>query len=416
MVTAMQCAVWGRRAIVLGLFLWAAVLSVPARESGPQPALRIPVEPLGYRPPGKIYLLARYSSCSLDFLDATHLLFTFRQPRLLARSQGSNGLDQFIHATVLELPTGKVVDEQQWMLHDRQRYLWPLAGSQAMLRIGDRLYSTDAKLDLKMMISSPTRLRLVETSPDGKMLTFEADEEKHTPEEHARLAQHAEEVGADPPDEDVRVRMVRLDELQLKLNARADHAGYLPATPDGFLSQEQPKPDHWNIRFHPFEKPEPTGGDMVAQIESTCAPDERVLSDQSVLVMSCPPRRMDRFVAAYTLKGQKLWDGRWQSSFAWPSFGMARTGASVAISWLAVGHPVNASDAFDDIDVQAQVLSVLDSRTGGLRLALPIDPIMSAGGNFALSPDGNRLAVLNHGAIEVYDLPQSNPPADRATK
>ena len=390
---------------MLGLFLSLALLPMAARESGSQPALRIPVGPLGYRPPGKLYLLARFSSGSLDFLDDTHVLFTFRQPRLLSRAAGSNGLDQFIHAMVLELPTGRVVDEQQWTLHDRARYMWPLAGGKAMLRIGDRLYSTDETLDLKMMINSPTPLRDVEISPDGKMLITEADLEKHTPEEHARLVQHAQEVGADPPDEDVRVSMVRLDQQQLKLNAHADHAGNVPATPDGFFSNEQPQPDHWAVRFHPFEKPEPTGGDVVAEIDSTCAPDEEVLSDQSVLVMSCPPRRMDRFVAAYSLKGQKLWDGRWQSNFAWPSFGMARSGASVAISWLAVGHPVGALDAFSDLDVQAQVLDVLDSRSGGLRLAIPVDPIMSAGGNFALSADGNRLAVLNRGAIEIYNLP-----------
>jgi hypothetical protein len=42
---------------------------------------------------------------------------------------------------------------------------------------------------------------------------------------------------------------------------------------------------------------------------------------------------------------------------------------------------------------------------------LLLKPIVSAGGNFALSSDGNRLAVLNRGAIEVYDLPAPAPPA-----
>jgi hypothetical protein len=31
-------------------------------------------------------------------------------------------------------------------------------------------------------------------------------------------------------------------------------------------------------------------------------------------------------------------------------------------------------------------------------------PIYSAGQNFALSPHGNRLAVLHNGAIEIYSL------------
>jgi hypothetical protein len=89
----------------------------------------------------------------------------------------------------------------------------------------------------------------------------------------------------------------------------------------------------------------------------------------------------------------------------------------VAISWIAVNHPVSAAAPINDEDVQNQVLSVLDSQTGSLRLAVLLKPIVSAGGNFALSADGNRLAVLNHGEIEVYDLPAPAPsPSERAAK
>ena len=158
-------------------------------------------------------------------------------------------------------------------------------------------------------------------------------------------------------------------------------------------------------------------GDIIAQINSACEPSEKVLNQQSVLVLSCRPGHDDRFVAAYSLKSQKLWDGRWQSNFTWPSFRMAQDGASVAISWLAINHPVSAKDTINDNEVQSQVLSVLDSRSGSLRIALLLKPVVSAGGNFALSADGNRLAVLNHGEIEVYDLPPpAPPPTERASK
>jgi len=60
----------------------------------------------------------------------------------------------------------------------------------------------------------------------------------------------------------------------------------------------------------------------------------------------------------------------------------------------------------------------LDSHSGSLRFALLLKPIVSAGGNFALSADGSRLAVLNRGAVEVYDLPAPAPPpsSQRAAK
>ncbi len=418
----MQCraqfaARWQQACLaVLLLCLVTGTAQARDHESGPQPTLRIPVEPLGYRPPGKLYLLARFSSGSLDFLDATHLLLTFREPRLLLREQGSDGMEQVIHAAVLELPTGRLVAEDQWLLHDRARYLWRLRNNEVMLRIGSRLFEVDSSLHLKPLLTSSTALEEVETSPDGNLLVVESELEKHTPEEHTRLAKKAADSGSGPPHEDVQIRMIRLDQRKVMLNAHADLAGELPATVDGFFTQERLKDDVWNIRFHPYEKPEPTGGDVVAKIDSACEPSEKVLNQQSVLVLSCPHGHGDRFVSAYSLHSEKLWDGRWQSNFTWPAFRMAQDGQSVAISWLALNHPVSAIDPINDDEVQNQVLSVLDSRTGSLRLALLLRPIVSAGGNFALSADGNRLAVLNHGAVEVYDLPAPAPPTERAAK
>ncbi|HEY3989466.1 MAG TPA: hypothetical protein VGM02_09230 [Acidobacteriaceae bacterium] len=415
----MQLATRWRQACLVALLLCLVGGTAVAREheSGPQPAVRIPVEPLGYRPPGKLYLLARYSSSSLDFLDPNHLLLTFRRPRLLLRQQGSDGLDQVIQADVLELPSGKVVAEDQWLLHDRGRYLWRLGNDRVLLRIGARLYEADSQLHLQPLYQSPTELEEVEPSPDGRLLVLESELEKHTPEEHARLLKEAALTGSGPPAEDVQIRMMRLDQARLMLNARADAAGDLPATVNGFFTQERPKEDVWNVRFHPYEKAEPTGGDIVTKVDSTCEPSEKVLNEDSVLVLSCPHGHDDRFVSVYSLKGQKLWDGRWQSNFTWPAFRVAQDGGSVAISWLAVNHVVSAHEPIDDDDVQNQVLSVLDSHTGSLRLAVLLKPIVSAGGNFALSADGNRLAVMNRGEVEVYNLPPPvPPPTERAAK
>ena len=327
-------------------------------------------------------------------------------------------MDQAIQAEVLELPTGKVVAEDQWLMHDRDRYLWRLADNKILLRIGSYLYETDNELHLKPLYKSPTDLKAVEISPNGRLLVVQSELEKHTPAEHERLTKRAALVGDRPPAEDVQIRMVRLDERKLMLSARADVAGELPATVEGFFTQQKVGEDSWNVWFKRYDEPQSAGkGVNVAQFESSCEPSAKVLNEQTVLILSCRPGHDDRFVAAYSLDRHKLWDGRWQSNFTWPAFRVSQNGTSVAISWLAVNHSVSATAAINDEDVQNQVLSVLDSRTGGLRLALLLKPIVSAGGNFALSADGNRLAVLNQGAIEIYDLPPPPPPAtERAAK
>jgi hypothetical protein len=421
----MQCrarfaARW-RQAILLALVLCLGMTPVLAREhdSGPQPVARIPVQPLGYRAPGKLYLLARYSSSSLEFLDPTHVLLTFREPHLLVRQQHSDGLDQVVQADVLELPTGKIVAQDEWLLHDRGRYLWKLGDNKVLLRIGSRLFEVDNKLHLKRLYQSPTELEEVQTSPDGKLLVVENELERHTQEEHDRLVRQAALRGGNPPAEDVQVQMMRLDQPKLMLSAHADAAGDVPTSADGFFMQKQRKENVWELDFRPYEKAAAdSDGVPVAEIESTCDPTEKVLNSDSVLVLSCPPGHNDRYVAVYSLNQQKLWDGRWQPNFTWPAFRVSQNGASVAISWLAVSRPVSAREPIDDDEVQNQVLSVLDSHSGNLRFALLLKPIVSAGGNFALSADGSRLAVLNRGAVEVYDLPAPAPPpsSQRAAK
>jgi hypothetical protein len=44
-------------------------------------------------------------------------------------------------------------------------------------------------------------------------------------------------------------------------------------------------------------------------------------------------------------------------------------------------------------------------------LRAPANPVLDGGGNVAFSPSGKRLAVVNAGSIEVYDLTRAATPA-----
>jgi hypothetical protein len=68
-------------------------------------------------------------------------------------------------------------------------------------------------------------------------------------------------------------------------------------------------------------------------------------------------------------------------------------------------------DPIDETNIVNQMVGVFDTQTGQLRLVKNATPILSAGQNYALSPDGLRFAVLRDGAIEVYDLPPATAPA-----
>ncbi len=62
-------------------------------------------------------------------------------------------------------------------------------------------------------------------------------------------------------------------------------------------------------------------------------------------------------------------------------------------------------------------VQVFDVATGKVALTGPTSPVLDGGGGFALSLSGKRFAVLNEGAIQVYELPAPPPlPEDEAPK
>jgi hypothetical protein len=61
--------------------------------------------------------------------------------------------------------------------------------------------------------------------------------------------------------------------------------------------------------------------------------------------------------------------------------------------------------------VKGQVVRVFDAATGKVIFETPVAPILDGGGNVALSPAG-RLALLNNGSIQVFDLPSPPPPSN----
>ena len=188
------------------IVLWLAgvPLLASSHDKQPRPAEppeeRIPVAPLGYRPPGPLYMLSGKAFTSLDFIDTHHLLFTFHQPRLMRReaNPGRFDNDQVIQAVTLALPDGTVQASAEWRMHDRSRYLWPLGGGRFLVRQRNTLSLTDASLKLHPYIDVATPVLQTEVSPDGRILLVEHQYERHTPEEHSRLEAQARQCGERP--------------------------------------------------------------------------------------------------------------------------------------------------------------------------------------------------------------------------
>ena len=398
---------------VIPLVFW--LVAVPLSGSshskepaGPGPEETIPVGPLGYRPPGLLYMLSGRAFSTLDFIDAHHLLFTFHQPRLMRREEhpGRSDNDQIIRAVVLSAPDGAVLESAEWRMHDRSRYLWALAGGRFLVRQRNTYLLTDASLKLREYIEVPTPVLETEVSPDGRILAIEHEYEKHTAEQHSKLEAQSVQYGEPPPAEDTQITLIDVASRAVLAALRTETPIHVPITTTGYVGVGRGKSeDEFLVRFMPF-----TGeATVLGKVASTCTPHENFLNQRAIVIESCGPKTADVFLDAWTVDGKKLWNGHREGHFVWPTFAYARTGERFAVSLLHIAHTIDLADSLNDEDVKEQVVQVFDSATGALLMSTTASPILTAGQNFALSEDGERLAVLREGAIEIYKVPA--PPA-----
>lgn len=401
---------WMLLALLLALGsapVWASSHKSKA-EAAPAPVARIPVAPLGFLAPNPSYLNSRLSWVSLDFIDDSHLLFTFHQDGLLRRIPGEPATDndQEIHADVLDIATGKVLNQAHWRMHDRGRYLWPLRDGKFLIRIRNSLFFTDRSLVLKPYLKFDSNLQVVELSPDCNLLLIEV-QKKLPPAKNAKNAPPSL-LSATGVATRTRTELFLLRPGAHTALANGETSGpvEVPLVENGYLGVKQGlSPNEWVIDEKPVSKPhEPEI--VVGKVKSPCPPKVEPLGGDVVLVETCMRNgQSGKPVQALRLSGGVLWRDLWQSKYIWPELAFDQNGSRFAYESLEMDREIGVMDAFGESDVVAQVVGVFDTVTDKTLLVVDASPVLSAGQNFALSPDGKRFAVLRNGAIEVYDLP-----------
>jgi hypothetical protein len=131
------------------------------------------------------------------------------------------------------------------------------------------------------------------------------------------------------------------------------------------------------------------------------------------LITGCYLGGDDHLIAAVSNDGQQLWQTRWENKYVWGWFTSAENGSRFAYESLQVNRPISTFDSLYPDDIQAQLAGVYDTESGKLVMVKSASPVLTAGQNVALSPDGMRFAILRDGAVEIYDLPSVEKPATK---
>jgi hypothetical protein len=391
-------------------------------ESSQKPVARIPVEELGFLPPGQIYALMRVSYATLDFLDPQHLLFTFHKTKLLSRLPDSDpdDDDQLIHAVVLEVATGKVLAQSEWRMHDRDRYLWPLGPGLFLVRMRNQLYVVDKGLSLTPYLEFPGKIKSIQVGLGGEFLLTESQEQRVNLHIASLPGSPSQDQDQDQPDrtntdssgQDLVLRIIKTDVKKQVAMARTRALPYVPLMRDGYLYALRGREDHWNLGLQNLRSGVKS---QIGDLESTCAPMIYPLNDKNFMAVVCPDSARDHVGRGLNLEGKRLWERHWSRRRIWPSLVASDNGSRFAYETMVMDHEIGIIAAADAESVIGQVVEVYDSASGRLRFVAPVNPILDAGQNFALTADGKRIATLHNGAIEIFDLPPADGPLETST-
>jgi len=352
---------------------------------------------------------------SLDFLDENRLLFTFRVPGLLHREAGDHEWsdERQIRAVVLALPAGTVTAEALWTVHDRVRYLWMLKDGHFLLRDRDGIQQGDATLELKPYLHFPGPLLWMEMDPGKQFLVTDSREPaaaEHKAGDVANLPTAKAEMPVDGQKAgvpDLVVRILRRDSGEVMLVSRTRTAIHLPINSEGYLESLRGNGEQWMLNIKFFNG----GSRILGHVNSACSPTFDFISQREVLVTTCDTTGASRLVAMNT-EGHRLWEYASSTQVVWPLMVMAPDGSRLVRESLVVGRAVNAFSPLDEDDIKGQLVRVFDAASGKVALEATASPVLDAGGNVAISPSGRLVAVINAGAIEVFELPAAPALAD----
>jgi hypothetical protein len=434
----------------------------------PQPNIVIPVTPLGFAPPAPFYLGDRVAQVSLNFLDENNILFTFRVPGLIAREHATStqpapeeasDAERHIRALVLSLPTGKVTAEAMWRLHDYGPFLWALKDNRFLLRDRNTIQIGDAALHLEPFLRFPGHVKYIELDPDQHLLAADTSEpvtapaKEKTKESPQREADQGTEPEINPeatpsasafpsaaapslfrldsqddkpagPEIESLLRILSMDTGKVMVVSHVPGVINLSLDGEGYYEALRGSGFNWLISYIDFSG----NSSPVLQVESTCYPTLDVMAPGLVLASACLGYDGRRLTALMRDPGQhqrqsqnlpqnaslnpdesmsnrRLWEVSIPPTKVWPLFARASDGLRIARATLDVTHPIGPSTPLSTDDIRGQSVQVYDLATGKLELTVPASPVLDGGGGFALSPSGKRFAVLNAGAIQVFDLP-----------
>jgi hypothetical protein len=176
---------------------------------------------------------------------------------------------------------------------------------------------------------------------------------------------------------------------------------------EGYLERSKSGENRWVLKLNSFADQDR----VVASVDSTCPPRYGFITETELLLSKCDPEH-GWLLEAISDHGDSLWTQKAAINAIGPLLVVAGNGSRAARETLLLRRSVDHYKRMIGApDFRGQMVRVFDPENGKAVLEAPLNPMYDGGGNVAISPSGERVAILNGGAIQVFQLPPRPAPA-----
>jgi hypothetical protein len=377
----------------------AVDLPVTTKELTNRDGASIPIQPLGYAPRPQKILGDFGNEEMLAWLSPRELLLAFNPHPLIHRSGSlqSGKPHRVIRAVLLDTETHTVVRAVDWEITDTLRYLWPLDGNRILVHVGNelRVYGAGLKMERSILLSGP--LAFVRIAPNGELLAMATLRERHSPELHTKLR---EELGSEP-EEDVEVAL--LDKgfntiAQTTISSGLQAPTLLNEGQVRLLSQPNMQ---FRLALNTWDKKSIT----LARFASRCIPELSSVGPDLLFLLSCDVATGATTYRMLGADGKLLLRGEaGPREIGHEAIGDQKN-ARFAIKVDRAIRELSPGIEFRTTDLESAEVRVYRASDGKRLLAVRVKDPVASYDSYALSPDGDQLAVLSASEIKFFPVP-----------
>ena len=381
----------------------ASCTLVPEKEA-PMPskaALTLAVASLGYKPRdlGTLTVNAFFNyDSTLSYLNQNSILFTYDPHDLRHRYRSGYGTEAMrrVRAVVLDRADLSVKRMVDWQVEGEGQYLWRLGDDGVLVHIGHSLRLLGPDLTPIREINVPGKLVFVSISPSGDHIAVGTVSELHSREMHQQLIDN---LGGDP-DEGVNIQIFDKN-FKLLFVAHQNSAALHPPilSNGGEIRLNYAGKSHWKIQEIRWDHTVQT----IATVISHCPVSVDTPRPDALFVVGCTTSESDTWYRILRLDGHLILSGHGPGLDAEQCF--SSTHGDFAVR-MVIPKTTGSRKIVVYKDLEEQQVGIYRVNDGK-RLFSTVSPGVSlTQQSFALSPQGDQLAVLSDRAISVYQVPQ----------